>query len=162
MKGFFLKIKPFICIFQSFQKHRLILVVHFFCPFNPRTIMWPFRNVWRKCRVKMRVTVLHHDCEFLACFLAQGEQSDHGPKSVSRQLIGQACWLQALLSYCWHNWKQLLFQKYSSCRNCLSKKHEILLHAASAGIMCISLQQLKMGEERDSFLIYSVAQLLWL
>lgn len=122
MKGFFLKIKPFICIFQSFQKHRLILVVHFFCPFNPRTIMWPFRNVWRKCRVKMRVTVLHRDCEFLACFLAQGEQSDHGPKSVSRQLIGQACWLQALLSYCWHNWKQLLFQKYSSCRNCLSKK----------------------------------------
>lgn len=30
-------------------------------------------------------------CGFLACFLAQGEQSDQGPKSVSKQLIGQTC-----------------------------------------------------------------------
>lgn len=116
------------------------------------TIMWLFRNLWRKCGVKRRVTVLHRDCVFLACFLAQGEQSDHGPKSVSRQLIGQACWLQALLSYCWHNWKQLLFQKYSSCWNCLSKKYEILLDAASAGIMYISLQQLKWERKGIHFL----------
>lgn len=46
----------------------------------------------------------------LACFLAQGEQTDQGPNSLSRQSMGQLCWLQPLLSCPGHSWKQLLLQ----------------------------------------------------
>lgn len=46
----------------------------------------------------------------LACFWAQGEQADQELNSVSRQSMGQLCWLQPLLSDLRHSCEQLLLQ----------------------------------------------------
>lgn len=72
---------------------------------------------WSPCKKKKMVyyTIILWNMSvfavwFNACFLAQGEQSDQGPKSVSWQLIWHLCSLQPLLSCLWHSCWQLFFQ----------------------------------------------------